>query len=107
MDYNKITLEFKDKSLEKEFKEKNDYSNRVYLRLGCVISAVMWMVVNIATYLLYPQHSAKILFLTISTILPLLSSILFVTLFEKDKRHYQWSTGLINLIIALIHLSLS
>lgn len=107
MNYNKLTLEFKDKYLEREFKEHNDFSNRAYLRTGCIISLIMWIVVNIFTRTLYPENFANIFLITLSVILPLLLYIFIITLLENYKTFYQWSTGLVNFLIAVIHLSLS
>ena len=107
MNYNKITLELNNKFLEREFKDHNDFSNRIYLRMGCIISIIKWIIVNISTYVLFPEHFIKIFLVTLSIIVPLLSSIFIITFFENLKRHYQWSAAYINFSIAVIHLFLS
>ncbi len=104
---NKITLEFNDTHLERKFKDQNDYSNRIYYRIGCIISAIKWISLNISVYIFFPEHFIEFLIITLAIILPLLLSIFIFTLFRYLKRHYQWLTASVNLIITSILLYLS
>ena len=74
MTNNKITLEFHDKSLEREFKDQNDFSNGIYYRIGCAISVVKWMGFNISVYMLIPEQFFNVMSVTAVLIFPLLFS---------------------------------
>ena len=75
MTFNKLTLEFHDRLLEREFKDKNDFSIRIYYRVGASLSAFKWLGLNLSAYLLLPEQFFNILSITVVLVLPLLSAV--------------------------------
>jgi len=100
MKYNKLTLTFKNSIVENEFKEKNDFENRIFYRAGLLLSIGVWTSIVIASYLYYFQSFYRVLMILLGIILPLFTILIIITFFDKFKRHYQWSTAFGHLVTA-------
>ncbi|MDX2360587.1 MAG: sensor histidine kinase [Crocinitomicaceae bacterium] len=87
-EYNKFTLAFKDKELEKEFTASYDDSVKIPLRFGIIISILSWYSAIWLIYSIIPQEFNWLALLTVVYIGSYFGFIVYATYVNRFKGYY-------------------
>ncbi len=107
MDINSLTLSFRNRALEKEYRLKYDIDNRNFTRLGCILSAFVWILCTSSTYILFPHFFPLIVFIALAIITPIITAVTALTFFKQYARLLPWGMGLANSAAAFAILYIS
>ena len=99
-----IFLTFKDKHIEREFLEQNDYDYRVFYRAGLIWSFIIWLMIAIVSFSLSFPDISTLYIITYTLVIPVQIAVFFITFIKRFVKHYQWLAALANLITAVSYL---
>lgn len=103
MEQSRISLKFKDSVLEKEFIDQYNLKSRVYLRTGIIISLIIWTIIFLLTFYIFPQElTIKIISPIVITIYPLFLFIIYASLKDRFISAYERLGMFANIVAGLL-----
>ncbi len=102
-----LKLSFDDPALEKEYCRGYDYRNRNFIRLGCILSIAVWVLISASTLIILPRFFDQVFFVSFAMVIPLLAAVGALTFFRKLTPLFPWAAGFANAATAFAFLYLS
>ncbi len=102
MQLHPLSLSFRDKATENEFKAYYDYENRVFNRIGIALSFMGWFGLNIYFYFNYPENFWHMTIAIIAFLYPIFALVMIITASKRSVRIYQPLTALANGLAGLM-----
>jgi class 3 adenylate cyclase len=96
-----LFLTFKDEKLENEFIANNDFSNRIFNRLGLYLAISTWLFILILYYYMFDEKSYSAIKVIMFLLIPGLIINIVITHFRGLLRLYQPFTAFSNFIGAI------
>ena len=94
-------LEFDDKSKESTFILYSDYQNRVFNRIGIVLSTIGWLALIIYAFMFWPEEYLTITYIFLLALVPLFIFIFVITFIKRFLPSYQPLTALANFLAGI------
>ncbi|ANU21862.1 hypothetical protein BCM40_00290 [Planococcus donghaensis] len=96
MSFHPLTLSFRDRTLEKEFKSFNDSEVRLFNKIGIVLSYLAWLSLGIFSYMSIQQHFTQIIQVIVLVLYPVFTLNLIVLNTNRFGKYYQLMTAVSN-----------
>lgn len=101
LNFHPLSLSFRDRSLEDEFKSFNDSEVRVFNQTGIILSYLSWLALGIFSYVSLPQYYPQIAKLVILLLYPVFTVNLIVLYSHRFEKYHQSMTAISNAIAGL------
>ncbi|RNC28784.1 MAG: Signal transduction histidine-protein kinase BarA [Candidatus Dichloromethanomonas elyunquensis] len=97
-----LSLSFQDTALETEFRFFYDFETRVFNRIGMILSFLAWFVLNIFSYINFPNHLLQITMAIVILLYPLFTVNLLIISSQRYVKYFQPVTALSNGLAGLV-----
>ncbi len=102
-----LRLAFDDRSLETSYRRDYDWRNRIFNRLGCLLSIIVWAGTTACAYFILPRVYPHLFFFTLAIVIPAMTLVIVMTFFPRLTPVFPWASGLANALTAFVFMYLS
>ena len=99
-----LKLSFDRADVEKEYLRDYDHRNRHFIRLGCVLSIGVWLLISASSHFIFPRLFAEVFFISFGVVIPVLVAVTALTFVRRLTFLFQWASGLANSVTAFAFL---